>query len=72
MSAAEAFPAAAGVADRTAGQTMSRDTGGSVPTPAFTPLNLAGPGKRKLPWAGGSEMLQCACLVLDQPSPADL
>ncbi|KAL3145110.1 hypothetical protein ABBQ38_001719 [Trebouxia sp. C0009 RCD-2024] len=52
VSAAEAFPAAAGVADRTAGQTMSRDTGGSVPTPAFTPLNLAGPGKRKLPWAG--------------------
>ena len=72
MSAAEAFPAAAGVADRNAGQTMSRDMGGPAPTPAFTPLNLSGPGKRKLPWAGESVMLQCAHVVANQAPPADL
>lgn len=56
VSAMEAFPAAAGVADRSAGPDgqASPDYGGAVPTPspAFTPLDMAGPGKRKLQWAG--------------------
>ena len=69
VSAAEVFPAEVGVADRSAGQ--SRDGPGagsgspngfappSQPTPAFSPLNLSGPGKRKLPWAGLVPLLTC-------------
>ena len=59
VSATEAFPAAAGVADRSAGPDGGGNVGPQpgyggtpVPGPAFSPLNLAGPGKRRLPWAG--------------------
>lgn len=59
VSAMEAFPAAAGVADRSAGPDGVRSPGPqagygatTVPSPAFSPLNMAGPGKRRLPWAG--------------------
>jgi len=59
VSAMEAFPAAAGVADRSAGPDGVRDSGPQagygatpIPSPAFSPLNMAGPGKRRLPWAG--------------------
>ncbi len=59
VSAMEAFPAAAGVADRSAGPDGARSPGPQagygatpVPSPAFSPLNMAGPGKRRLPWAG--------------------
>ena len=59
VSAMEAFPAAAGVADRSAGPDGVHSSGPQagygatpIPSPAFSPLNMAGPGKRRLPWAG--------------------
>ena len=62
VSAMEAFPAAAGVADRSAGPDgaaapKAQPGYGStpVPSPAFSPMNMAGPGKRRLPWAGEHE-----------------
>jgi hypothetical protein len=62
VSAMEAFPAAAGVADRSAGPDGVGPQAGygatPVPSPAFSPLNMAGPGKRRLPWAG----LYCHCI----------
>ena len=60
VSAAEAFPAAAGVADRSSGQAQpgdGPDAGAPPPAATFTPLNLSGPGKRRLPWAG-----VCVCV----------
>ena len=78
VSAAEAFPAAAGVADRSSGQAQpggAPDVGASPPAATFTPLNLSGPGKRRLPWAGVYVCVclcvcriffPCDCLVLDE------
>ena len=67
VSAMEAFPAAAGVADRSAGPDGVGPQAGygatPVPSQAFSPLNMAGPGKRKLPGAG----LYCHCNFFFHP-----
>ena len=76
----EAFPAAAGVADRSAGPDGVRSPGPQagygatpVPSPAFSPLNMAGPGKRRLPWAGWcchcNHFLDSVCCCPPPPIP---
>ena len=72
-SASEAFPARAGVADwktQTAGAPGAGVEGPqqwqAVEPPPVNPLDADGPGKRKVPWAGGVSNLAAryACFAL--------
>ena len=73
----EAFPAAAEVADRSAGPdgaaAPSAQPGyGStpVPGPAFRPLNMAGPDRRRLPWAGEHDTSSSLGLLFCTKAPS--